>query len=332
LVRRCHVCTERGNPQTSAPLSARVLDRSGALFLRIIPCVVTDDFVGHNKMTENIKKYAPVQQCIYCGATGVELTDEHIIPFALGGDVVLPKSSCKNCAKITGEIERQCLRKILGPLRIKLDYPTRRPKRRPEKLPINIQKESGISSHEVPAKKRPHVTCLFAFNYPGILRDVDPEILELEPVPAMWFNTVKSDQARAVAHSIDPSYKHIESEGWFNPVLFGKMLGKIGHAFAVAELGLGLQGFRALIPDALIGKAPWHNGYLVGGEPDQIVDSKKRLEVRFGRKKLFSGREFGVVRIRLFGHLGAPVYYVVVGEVIKKPGRSLLGRIFRGFK
>lgn len=43
------------------------------------------------------KIYQPVNVCIYCGGTGA-LSDEHIIPFGLGGRWVLPKASCAECA------------------------------------------------------------------------------------------------------------------------------------------------------------------------------------------------------------------------------------------
>jgi hypothetical protein len=46
------------------------------------------------------KRSSPVGYCIYCQATD-ELTNEHILPFGLSGTAVLPKSSCKACAKIT---------------------------------------------------------------------------------------------------------------------------------------------------------------------------------------------------------------------------------------
>jgi hypothetical protein len=40
-------------------------------------------------------KYSPVGKCIYCGKVETaqhRLTDEHILPSGLGGDLLLPKS------------------------------------------------------------------------------------------------------------------------------------------------------------------------------------------------------------------------------------------------
>ncbi|SRR5271163_282192 len=53
------------------------------------------------------KKFPATGECIYCGALGseVELTDEHIVPYSLGGNVELLQASCKKCARVTGGLE-----------------------------------------------------------------------------------------------------------------------------------------------------------------------------------------------------------------------------------
>src|SRR5262249_23202886 len=59
------------------------------------------------------------------------LTDEHIIPLGLGGSVVIRLASCKACASITSRFEQMVQRTIMGPLRARLNLPTRRKKERP---------------------------------------------------------------------------------------------------------------------------------------------------------------------------------------------------------
>lgn len=61
--------------------------------------------------------FPPVGKCIYCGSTN-NLTDEHIVPFGLGGNLELPKSSCKECARITSKFELAVLRGSMRPARI----------------------------------------------------------------------------------------------------------------------------------------------------------------------------------------------------------------------
>ena len=59
--------------------------------------------------------YPAVGRCIYCGATEPPLgarrfTDEHIIPLALGGNLILQEASCTDCAAIINrEIETPVL-------------------------------------------------------------------------------------------------------------------------------------------------------------------------------------------------------------------------------
>ena len=52
--------------------------------------------------------YPPVGHCIYCGARDCDLSKEHIIPYSLNGNWVLPKASCTQCQKKTQKIEEVC--------------------------------------------------------------------------------------------------------------------------------------------------------------------------------------------------------------------------------
>ncbi len=75
--------------------------------------------------------YSPIRECIYCGVTklpaGVSrFTDEHVIPLALGGNLVLREASCTACARIINkQIETPVLFKEWGYLRIKRGFPSR---------------------------------------------------------------------------------------------------------------------------------------------------------------------------------------------------------------
>lgn len=57
--------------------------------------------------------YPPVGHCIYCSGTD-NLTREHIVPFGLNRNAVLPAASCARCRQITSAFEFQVLR---GPMR-----------------------------------------------------------------------------------------------------------------------------------------------------------------------------------------------------------------------
>ena len=96
--------------------------------------------ISHGRGIFRTQKFSPVGECIYCGARGseVELTDEHIVPYSLGGNVQLLQASCKPCARITGALEGYVGRKVLWDFRVHAKIPTRRPSERPDVLPARI--------------------------------------------------------------------------------------------------------------------------------------------------------------------------------------------------
>lgn len=47
--------------------------------------------------------------CIYCGSNR-SLSDEHVIPYGLGGEIKLKKASCGECSDITKRFEQRLLR------------------------------------------------------------------------------------------------------------------------------------------------------------------------------------------------------------------------------
>ena len=84
-------------------------------------------------------------ECIYCGALAkdVELTDEHIIPFSLGGKAVIREGSCKECARETAKLENEIAHKVLWDFRAHVKSPTRRKKSRPTELPFTYSIAGG---------------------------------------------------------------------------------------------------------------------------------------------------------------------------------------------
>lgn len=75
-----------------------------------------------------------VWKCIYCHTTDLPLTDEHIVPFALGGTSELRKACCPDCQEKVHQYETESTSKILGPLRHGRGFKSR-PARRAKGLP-----------------------------------------------------------------------------------------------------------------------------------------------------------------------------------------------------
>ena len=97
----------------------------------------------------------PKGSCIYCGARGVRLTDEHIVPYSLGGAHVLKEASCDTCADITKKFEQKVARDLLGDARTSFDAPSRRRQQRPKHLymadPNDVTKRMRVPASEYPA-------------------------------------------------------------------------------------------------------------------------------------------------------------------------------------
>lgn len=199
------------------------------------------------------RTYEAVGVCIYCGSAN-NPTKEHIIPYSAGGRWVLPQSSCKACAAITGAFEGEFARTILGPLRMLYNMPTRRPKDRPKHLPLKI-KYAPDDDWEIAYVDRS--ICPFLVGLP--LYPL-PEKMTGEPVDGDRGHATKQLWIRGGgfwpnrdAHMqwLCNMLKAVE----IMPVAtvhtkpFCLTLTKVAHAFAVAELGP--NGFTPILADVI---------------------------------------------------------------------------------
>ena len=92
----------------------------------------------------------------------------------------------------------------------------------------------------------------------------------------------------------------------------GKMLAKIAHAYAVAELGYGT--FKPLLTNIILNQPPLYISQFVGGVRDVEMPLGGDLhDIEIDQTGLGQGR-YLVVKIQLFADRKLPVYYVVVGE------------------
>jgi hypothetical protein len=130
--------------------------------------------------------------------------------------------------------------------------------------------------------------------------------------PSFVFNELLEQLVHELGvYSIMPEAKAQVSE-------FCQMLAKIGHAFAVAELGI--DSFRPfLIPYIVRSELSDCDKYIGGRGEDEMVSSElHELSLIAGG----SDHEFVVVRIRLLAKLGTPTYFLVVGERHNQKGQT----------
>jgi hypothetical protein len=121
------------------------------------------------------RRYLPVGKCIYCGSDGglKGLSDEHMVPFSLGGDAILPKASCAACATETSKIELYLARHIFHGLRSHVGAPSRK-KSLPSTLSANISVGDQERSYEFLASDQAFALVLPTWDYPGIMRQAQP--------------------------------------------------------------------------------------------------------------------------------------------------------------
>src|SRR5690349_19283977 len=116
------------------------------------------------------RTYPPAGVCIYCGSNA-GLEDEHIFPYGLGGNLILPKSSCRNCSRRSSAYEGTCQRSMFGPFRMLYEMPTRRKKDRPETLPLKVKHaadQADWSTIDVPREEVPFLILLPEFPMPEL--------------------------------------------------------------------------------------------------------------------------------------------------------------------
>jgi hypothetical protein len=80
-----------------------------------------------------------IGSCIYCAATD-GLSKEHVLPYGLGGDLVLHEASCSNCRDATSKIELQLLRGHWWPYRRFLGLQSRRPQEQDRDFPVTVRR------------------------------------------------------------------------------------------------------------------------------------------------------------------------------------------------
>ena len=274
-------------------------------------------------------RLGPVEQCIYCGALGVPLSDEHIIPFSLDGTIQLTRASCAACAKITAKMEGTIGRTMFGNMRIKHGLPTRRKKDRPATLQAFT--EAGAARERVELNVEDHAapTPLIWLGNPGILVGRSP--LSGCPLRVTYVLSKGIDPKRLNADSIVYEMK-VDFKA------FGRFLAKVGHGFAVASLGM--DGFKPALSNIILN--PDSDPYwMVGGEPytepPRWTTAKTTAhEVSVHGAQTRSGMNLVVVRIRFFANWydgtrpnsGMPVYLVVVGHENESTQARYAGDLF----
>lgn len=260
--------------------------------------------------------------CIYCGASSGRLTNEHVFPYALGGELVLPKSSCSQCAQKTSQLELFVLRRMFGKARTKLNMRSRKPDKRPKRYPITLTMPDGSKrDHDVAGDKYPF-HCTFPTYPPArALRGLLPS--EVDELRIGVWSLCDEDQVERLKvqyGAVDISLHMMD----LNSSIFCRFLAKIAHGYAFATEA---QDYIPLTRDFILG-AEVDPNFLVGCE-DAITFQRDADEGLFLRtwisRSFYPG--FVVAFIQFFPSEDAPVYHVLVGMM-----PSVIARTHRATK
>ena len=258
-------------------------------------------------------RYGPVGRCIYCpNEKNLRLTDEHIIARSLDASLILLKASCDSCSTVTSRIELFVAREMWGDMRMRHNLPTRKPKDRPATLSVKAVYRDRDEQIRVPREDYKAPFPVLWYPQAGILIGRDPTD-KVQIYGEVWEwpseTTAKTLQA-TLAYS-----------GKVDHIIFARMLAKIAHGYAVAQMGL--DGFIPMLPDYILEQRP-DVLHVVGGDPrfhtPSVHSSTTTIHfLQLGVSEWPAG-EFLTCEIRLFSTLaglegkGMPIYQVVIGR------------------
>jgi hypothetical protein len=271
-------------------------------------------------MGEAKRRSRPVGRCVYCGKSDLPLSDEHAIPYALGGKLVLRAASCGECAKVTSTLELHLLRGHWWPYRRLRGFATRRPAEQPEDFLVEIvNKATGIRTPaRISADSYPFLT-LFYFDPPKILSGMRAPtesvvgrvaIVRLQQTPS-------SVLIEGRTRPVDPFTEELSFPINMSASDVARFLAKVALVYAVSRIGM--DAFESLYADKIVlgdgHGALTYVGRASAGGPLLADHGYHGLQLHP------RGAELSVY-IQLFRDAPTPppIYEVVVGTLRMTPG------------
>jgi len=250
-------------------------------------------------------------RCIYCGIVSNDLTDEHIVPLSLGGQHVIRKASCKQCASITSKFELKVARELWGDARISFNAPSRHKKLRPKHIKVSHAKYPN-GTKEIAAEEYPAAFIFYKMDKSGFFQGLN----EKEDVSLKWKLIAVDDDTRRenyfkkYGEYPTVKFRHVPQE-------FGQMIAKIGYGQILTMFHP--TEFSHICLPYILGKKS-NVSFVVGGSEEDV---KPVLDVGYSLRSegIISkslDRLLLVAKVRLYANTHSPEYSVVVGEFVGK--------------
>ena len=253
----------------------------------------------------NHKKFGPLDECIYCGSKE-SLTEEHIVPYGLGGTGSIPRASCRACAVITGRYEQYVLRGPFWAVRAYLKLNSRRPQEAPKTLPLGIVRGESIETVELALADHPLMVAFPQFGVPSSVTGSHSKGIRLKGLYSYNFGKPIADVLR------DLGADDVRLTQRYKLVPFAQMIGKIAWATAAAKGNLDKIDRTSGVRDALI-RFPDDIGRWVGTFTDPPVKHARMLH----RIEIKEDYERGLLcaDVQLFADSETPAYGVILGTL-----------------
>jgi hypothetical protein len=252
----------------------------------------------------------PVNRCIYCGATGVELTDEHIVPKGIGGRLELLQSSCVPCQRKIQPVEDELMNVPFQPARRAHNLRGQGKRGRP----ITIRHKATNEILSIPVADFPVYYPLAKFlPGPPMLLFGKPKDL---PLLCDWQIIYADPKAVRDAKFAKLGLKLPDLVQFPQPRLFARFLAKIAHAYASARHFDGdCPDFQPYLHKLARGDTPISGRTLIGNAPTSLQTPPggghfTTLVAIPPDRKTHLGCE-----IRLFGSITPWTYLAVVGRL-----------------
>lgn len=245
-------------------------------------------------------RHAPLGRCLYCLANGVPLTEEHLIPRAIGGRLTLRDAVCESCRRITGRLEQAtlarefCVPKTLLALkrrRARGDGPSRMP-------PVVLAGEGGKPS-VLTADTFPRSFALPVFQPAGLLADRPAA----HTPPRIDVVECRLNLGTPTRHTVAATLPLAD------PHAYAWSVAKWAYAMAVAERGLDCCDTRPM-RDLMLGRR--NDVFAFVGSPSPCEAAPREW---LHDAAVHENGRWLTVSLALFASAGMVPYEVVVGRI-----------------
>ena len=168
--------------------------------------------------------YEPKGACVYCGTIDGPFSDEHIVPYFIGGSHVLREASCADCARITSEFERRVARDLWGDARVAFDAPSRRKRERGKSL-VMPGPDGRVTGPAIPADRYPAGFVFYKMDEAGYLQGLPED----RDTSGEWTLAMIDDDGRRERFLADNPDRQLALTFRHVPDAFGRLLAKIGY-------------------------------------------------------------------------------------------------------